>query len=386
MNKLVRPPLPDELWSSTLARHSKLVGISGLVVTHTSLVGSRLSIGTALLPTQVKRVAATLNAGLSAEEIIARHTLLPYYEPFLGRNGAAARAQMLERGNVAFALGIAAMDGYPKWLKACPHCMNDDREAHGHAYWHRSHQPPGVLLCHRHKTPLCTTDAPANAATQISYFMLPDTCTMGAPFEIPADERDDLLWVAEQSHVLLDEPLPAALPLAITAIYRSHLLRTGHINSFDRLQQSNLISAFGKRLKGLLDMVECTVPNPIKRDNWLARMLGRSRNASPPLNHLLLLRFLGLTPREVIVPAVNGVEYRPKPPKARSPRWRSYRVTDEKALLKRQEWIDLMMSNPSGPLREKNDALYCWLWRNDRGWLRNHLRTSNGARNSDTAA
>ena len=37
-------------------------------------------------------------------------------------------------------------------LKFCPACFENDISRYGEAYWHRTHQIPGILVCLEHKT------------------------------------------------------------------------------------------------------------------------------------------------------------------------------------------------------------------------------------------
>ena len=49
-------------------------------------------------------------------------------------------------------LGLMATRGpVLKALRYCPACVNRERSRFGEAYWHRSHQFPGVLICTEHK-------------------------------------------------------------------------------------------------------------------------------------------------------------------------------------------------------------------------------------------
>jgi len=92
--------------------------------------------------------------GLTAEDIIRTHTLLPFYLPWRSPEETSNALRCLageQMGTVKQQLGLLASRfraHHP--LKACTACCNDDRACFGAAHWHLSHQYPGVWICGKH--------------------------------------------------------------------------------------------------------------------------------------------------------------------------------------------------------------------------------------------
>ena len=86
--------------------------------------------------------------------IIREHTILPLFFPFQSDQQIPELTQSSERapiGAIKYRLGLLAGRfgaGHP--LKACTACMAKDVDIHGVAFWHLSHQYPGVVLCPIH--------------------------------------------------------------------------------------------------------------------------------------------------------------------------------------------------------------------------------------------
>ncbi|UVL40425.1 TnsD family transposase [Pseudomonas sp. B21-040] len=86
--------------------------------------------------------------------IIREHTILPLFFPFQSDQQIPELAQSSERaliGAIKHRLGLlAGRFGAEHPLKACTACMAEDLVIQGVAFWHLSHQYPGVVLCPIH--------------------------------------------------------------------------------------------------------------------------------------------------------------------------------------------------------------------------------------------
>lgn len=94
----------------------------------------------------------------TATEIIRQHTILPFYLPFRPQsdeNDAILLMRGPTIGSLKYRLGILTSRfraNHP--LKACPECMAADIKTQSIAYWHLSHQYPGVWSCPIHNVVL----------------------------------------------------------------------------------------------------------------------------------------------------------------------------------------------------------------------------------------
>ncbi|MHC6228178.1 TnsD family Tn7-like transposition protein [Pseudomonas sp. X10] len=93
-----------------------------------------------------------------ATSIILDHTILPLFFPFQSRAHVEEVIEALRSprlGSLKYRLGLlTGRFGAEHPLKACSACMISDRSACGVAYWHLTHQYPGIVLCPIHHLPL----------------------------------------------------------------------------------------------------------------------------------------------------------------------------------------------------------------------------------------
>ncbi|MCP2024269.1 UNVERIFIED_ORG: hypothetical protein J2Y76_005184 [Pseudomonas reinekei] len=86
--------------------------------------------------------------------IIQEHTLLPMFCPFQSEERIQAAIKTMASPNLGamkYSLGLlTGRFGAEHPLKACPICITEDRATHGVAYWHLSHQYPGITFCPVH--------------------------------------------------------------------------------------------------------------------------------------------------------------------------------------------------------------------------------------------
>ncbi len=155
----------------------------------------------------------------SVDELIERHTVLPYFLPLRDREFAAnAYAAMagMSGGMLKSQLGMQSSRLralHP--LKACPQCMKVDRERHHVAYWHLTHQYPGVWVCLEHGVHLVESMIDASAVRRLGW-------------QLP----DDGAFREQHPHLALFEgELPQPLKrLAIDAVQLARLPRGFHLN------------------------------------------------------------------------------------------------------------------------------------------------------------
>lgn len=150
-------PYPGEWWYSVLCRYHVRSGHSKYATTISELYGDRPMVHGRLIPGG--DCAAILSklppGGLSIDDVLANHTLLPYYTRFFA---ADKKQQVWEALRAGRGSGITSVrtqmpDG-TEGLKYCPTCYLSDAEKYGEPFWHRVHQIPLLPLCPTHRTPL----------------------------------------------------------------------------------------------------------------------------------------------------------------------------------------------------------------------------------------
>lgn len=113
------------------------------------------------LPNNLRTLSRKLYpiASLTTGSLIEDHTLFPFYQNFLTPiEVSLLRDSMVDKvGKPVVQLArisIAESNQGQQLLKFCPTCFEDDISRYGEAYWHRTHQIPGILVCLEHQASL----------------------------------------------------------------------------------------------------------------------------------------------------------------------------------------------------------------------------------------
>ncbi len=287
-------PYPDELLYSVIARTAYHYGYWSPTQLLLPLFGSRAVIAVPDLPSNLASLTErTFDAwGLSAEDVAARHTLLGYYTYFQGQNvRQAVLASMCERGGFnQVRLGVCAGSALsPKRFRLCPQCYEEDRARYGEAYWHRSHQLPGVLVCDRHGVVLQETNVPFRPAGRHEY--------VAAPQDLSHTHLHPLAGTLQRSEFAQRIAMRSALllqlaPRGTDALpdYTGALASRGFTRkkgTADRLRETV------RRCCGA-DLAEASFRTEKGRDplQWLEEVLRRPRRAMHPYRHVFMEVFL----------------------------------------------------------------------------------------------
>lgn len=179
-------PFPDEELGSVVTRAARQVGLSADRFARFYLnapEGTRLAaIDDLLLPMSAL-------TGLSARQLLLKHTLVPY--------GLAGLQPGTSRSILKNLLGGQRLADPPMLGRIarhwCPACVREDIATYGVAYWHRQHLLPGVAVCARHRCALLhATEFPPHMDMQraVKYWIrgvMPDELS-GQTFDLPAGE------------------------------------------------------------------------------------------------------------------------------------------------------------------------------------------------------
>ena len=150
-------PYPDEWWYSVLCRYHVRSGHPKHATTISELYNGRPMVHGRLVPGgDCTAVLSNLPPGvLSIDDVLANHTLLPYYTRFFQADKKRQVWDALQAGHGSGITSVRTQtpDGTER-LKFCPLCYRVDESKYGEPYWHRVHQIPLMPLCPTHKIPL----------------------------------------------------------------------------------------------------------------------------------------------------------------------------------------------------------------------------------------
>lgn len=170
--------LEDECFFSLCSRQHFFWANHSSEETLHSLFGSNSKLFSPDLPRCLNTLNkdATLVWG-SSEQIISEHTISPIFFPFQSTEHVRSLKQAFNSsklGSVKYKLGLlTSRFGGEHPLKACTRCITSDHSLHGVAYWHLSHQLPGVIICPVHGCLLMTSKGNRQWSRRLQW-LLPD--------------------------------------------------------------------------------------------------------------------------------------------------------------------------------------------------------------------
>lgn len=308
--------LPDETLHSVLSRYARLYGLGQITPVFASVLGSGSFAHNAPFPCHLTDLVDALppGTGLSVSEVIERHTLLPYYQPFLSAlQVASAKMQMAHQGEEALKLKlglIASRLENATRIRFCPSCIVHDVEYAGVAYWHRVHQLPGVWVCPDHSEPLIVLDH-RKLTRYKQRLLLPDddgVQSHATLLDISEYHRRALLGIAQLSFEVLQAnalPQPAdrmrgtLLSDAITLDLASRNGRL-HLGPLARYMNAFFQTLPSSGEFSILGNAAAEMPA-----SWVTKILRKPRRTHHPLKFILLASALRIDVSQLL-PATDA--------------------------------------------------------------------------------
>ncbi|GFZ33811.1 hypothetical protein CSC2_43370 [Clostridium zeae] len=289
-------PYKDELIYSAIARYHYYVGNIDYKDTLEECFGKRSIIPSLEFGSPVKALAKNLGGNYTEKYILNKHTLLPFYKPFLLKSKLKEIIRELKYSDgsgVYTKIGMVAGSICKKeGIYYCPLCAKAELEAYGEAFIHREHQLQGIGLCPHHGITLYKYQRDRRISSRLEFIKLEeeliDLKSSSAPIEI----YEIKYKLAKDAYWLINQELTAFDKRKLLDKYRNLLYSKGLTTSSGRIKQNQLyeevINFYGK---GLLINLECDIDNADEY-NWLRVITRNLKRAVHPLRHLLLINFL----------------------------------------------------------------------------------------------
>jgi Tn7-like transposition protein D/TniQ len=297
-------PYPDELLYSVCARYHQRAMYRSRAATARDLFGNESAKIAIDLPSRLSHLITVLppGHGYSEERLIDEHTLLPFYAPFVPPERLLQLRQDMtgdERGGAIHGrIGILTSKIRLESLRFCPMCVEEDRRLYGETYWHRLHQVPGVMACPIHAVWI-------EQSSQHLFQLAGRKIVAVANQVVPAPKRFlDLQLRDHRAHLQIARDVDRLLNHHSGANRLDEL----HGRYLELLIDRCLATYAGVIWMGclqtefldfystqFLDELRCGLD---RRSNWLVRIVRTSRAAQHPIQHLLLMRFLGYSAEE----------------------------------------------------------------------------------------
>lgn len=297
--------LPDETLYSLCSRHHVITGHRLARTTCRYLFGHPQWGSQHDLPCRldffVKQTAAMLG---NTNSISYEHTLLPFYLHW--RTPDEARDVLMALlgeglGSVKFRLGLLTSRfraHHP--LKACPTCIAEDKDNFQVAYWHLSHQFPGVWVCPKHGCILLESTVKSSGVGRFLWH-LPRLQQLRnvLPYALPPECSQPLVQkLADLATIAIAAAqLPPTFHIdsgTLLAAYRQRLdtihLRSDH-QRLKRYEIAQSFLAFTRELRLVPELA--ALPDTLaKAQAQMDRLLRLPRIGTHPLRQLVLIHWL----------------------------------------------------------------------------------------------
>ncbi|WP_264196173.1 TnsD family Tn7-like transposition protein [Metabacillus niabensis] len=288
-------PYPDELLYSSIARYHFYSGNLDCKDTLEELFGSRSVISSIEIGSHFLILAEKLGGHYSIENILANHTIYPYYAMFLSKERQQEISQdVAEGGQGLYArLGIVAGSICRKeGLYYCTSCAKGDVEQYGEPYIHREHQLQGIDYCPHHEVPLRKYPVTPNVVSRIEFIRF-EIEQMDLVHIYEVDPYAEIkIHLAKQSYKLLQQPLHLLSRQDVSQKYLGLLRDLKLVTSSNRIRQKELYEKFKQKLSvDLLAQFESVV-DVADEYNWLKVLTRNMKRHVHPFRHLLMLYFL----------------------------------------------------------------------------------------------
>lgn len=289
-------PYKDELIYSAIARYHFYSGNIDLKDTLEECFGKRTIIPTLEFGSPIHELANNIGGRYSAEHIINKHTILPYYTPFLPED---RKIQVINEikynncGGIYTKLGIVAGSILKKdGIYYCATCAKNEIEVNGEAFIHREHQLQGIYLCPHHGTLLKSYMRNKRQVSRVEFIKLEsDLLDLDSENQY-VDYYDKMLKLSKAAYYLLNTNLIEIKRDLIINRYKNLLYERGLTTSSKRVKQRDLYDEFiAYYNKNFLRILDSEIDNNDEY-NWLRVATRNCKRVVHPLRHLLLIGFL----------------------------------------------------------------------------------------------
>jgi hypothetical protein len=303
MISIFQDPYDGELFYSLMARNASTFGYSNVRTINRNFFGSDQVIATVAFPSHLDDLIERLpqRACYSARKFIDQHTLLPFFAPFLPvQRVEQLQADMRGRQGPSIHMRSGVMASsipLPATLRYCPECVIEDRCREGECYWHSLHQLPGVLICTRHDVWLEASEVSVPQRTRRMAYVPAENVLKDylAPARsvLPTKSGQVLRFLAESAVWLLTRGCFSCGLNMLHQWYLKALFKRDLATYRGRVSITELQEAFVAFYSAdMLNLLQCPLDFQ-STDHWLARLVRKPDGAQHPLQHLLLIHFLG---------------------------------------------------------------------------------------------
>ena len=222
-------PYPDELAYSWFSRYHLRAGYPTHKAAMEDLyckrsdVPSKEFIGN--LNADARRIITRL---CSIEELVLYHTMFPQYARFvpLAQKENALRHLGWDSTDVHHLFAVLPRAEGEQYLRYCPACAVEERNAYGEAYWHTHHQIRNMIVCPKHGCRLISSTVPAKSEQCFTFCPAELYIT---DVEATQEGNPKLLQFVKYMAAVFDAPMDFERDIPISAILYNGMSRTKYL-------------------------------------------------------------------------------------------------------------------------------------------------------------
>jgi hypothetical protein len=312
------PPLfPDEILYSVFARFHDYSGNENYKKTMRDLFGSMTVCSVTDFPCHLAELSQRIPGKvIHKETFLYQHTLFPYYSHF-GLNNRLDDViyEMMYRDGSAIHMKMGMTANNVKnvsRLKYCLSCSKNDRSQYGIAYWHRTHQLPGVIVCHKHQTRLIESVIPFASRRNKHEFIQLEAILKSDKIQEVICDTPYLYYIAQCSYQLLSTKSNFSINLnQLNCRYKEKLKSLDMLTATGRIKFKELIPRFIEYYGyDFLMQIGSTIDSD-KQDTWFHKILRNAGDINHPIRHIIIHIFLNIDITSTIQYKYTEFEYKP---------------------------------------------------------------------------
>ena len=163
-------------------------------------------------------------------ELILQHTMMPQYGRFLSLAEKQEGVQRMEHDycDPHFLFPVLVRNEEDAFLRYCPCCLREQRDALGEAYWCRKHQLRGVSLCYKHGCQLEHSTVSAKSEQGFTLCPAEEYAVINTP---RYSDNPELLRYTRFISDVFDAPMDFENDIPFAAVLHNALLGTKYMKS-----------------------------------------------------------------------------------------------------------------------------------------------------------
>lgn len=356
-------PYPDELVYSVVARAGIRFAITSPKVLLGEVYQDRKIIATLDLPSHLSRIAAHLEGTgrYGAEELIYQHTMFPLYAPFIAQEIRCKAIDWMKsnsKGAVHLALGVAASKVKSAYyFRYCQKCMAEQLIKYGEYFWSRLWFMPGLACCPKHGALVISHYSPYEHRHAF------EPCTVLKPHYIEGNTTvtEAQLKLSERAQELLSVSLASSPTVNQWSLFYRRLAHDFGCTNGQHVKHEVVYH----KVQPVICVPELAVSCETEA-SWLRSIFRKHRKSFSYLQHLTIWQaFLPNMPVRDILDEVSKI----RKVEVQVPAVQPMNVDQDTLARMRDVWTQLISVTNIKLARSKDQAIYTWLYRNDKAWL-----------------